>query len=273
MPDGVGAGVDKHHPRLWVAPHQGRVCPQHHALALGGVELCCTRTAKGHHGALQQDPNVRCCFRVQTGVVCMLLAAWGCCAVGHADAADAAVCLQLPAPGRQRLRCYDVQQRAEGAALCAARGDVKHPAAVTAVEQDLAARALQQQADPPRAALREVHGLHALQQPVPVKAVVRLLEVEEDDAALLPAAGCLLQVVNLLKVQQHVVGDVPPRHEGRLRAVYNAVYGWAKPEHDDLSHDLQVAVQQRDGPVATGIGPGLATPLVDEENEPQPLLC
>jgi hypothetical protein len=55
---------------------------------------------------------------MQGGVICMLVAHWCWCTIWHDDAAKALLIpLHLPAFGSQRLRCYDIQQRAEWATL------------------------------------------------------------------------------------------------------------------------------------------------------------
>jgi hypothetical protein len=61
-----------------------------------------------------------------------------------------------------------------------------------------AARAGQQQLHPTQGASWKLHSQHALEQPLPVQAVVRLGEVQEQDA---PGPLLLAEIVNLLEVQ------------------------------------------------------------------------
>jgi hypothetical protein len=135
---------------------------------------------------------------------------------------------------------------------------------MTPIENNLTPSSCQQQAHPAHAALRELHGLHAAQQPFPVEPVIRLLKVQEDDAARLLH---LLEVVNFLQMVQHIVCNVAARDKGCLGGVYDAGTCWPKPMHHYLGNDLEVAVEEGDGPVAGWVFPGLATPLVDEGDE------
>jgi hypothetical protein len=111
---------------------------------------------------------------------------------------------------------------------------------MTTIEGDAALCACQQQLHPPEGASWKLHGRHALKQPVPVQPVVRLLKVEKQYAARLLL---LLEIVNLLKVQQHVVCYVAAWHKRCLGAVYDAAHDRSKPQHQHLSNDLQVAVE------------------------------
>ena len=87
-----------------------------------------------------------------------------------------------------------------------------------------------------------------------------------------PALLLLLEEVNFLQVVQHVVCNVPPRDEGCLGGVNDAGTRWAQPVHQHLGHNLEIAVEEGDGPVTGGVCPGFATPLVDEGDQAQPLL-
>jgi hypothetical protein len=72
-------------------------------------------------------------------------------------------------------------------------------------------------------------------------------------------------------VQQHVVGNVPAGDECRLRRVYDVLHGWPKPPHQRLSYNLQITVEQGDGPVAGRVGAQLTSPLVDQSDEAEAL--
>ena len=90
---------------------------------------------------------------------------------------------------------------------------------MAAIEGDAALSTSKQQLHPEDGRQRECHCLHASQHPGPVQAVVGLEEIKEDDAArqlLLP------HVINLLKVQQHVVCCRPAWHKRCLRVVDDA---------------------------------------------------
>ena len=72
-------------------------------------------------------------------------------------------------------------------------------------------------------------------------------------------------------MQQHVVCYVAAWHKCRLGAVDDAAQNRSKPEYQHLGNYLQVAVEQRDGPVAGWICPLLTSPLVDKGDEAQAL--
>jgi hypothetical protein len=152
------------------------------------------------------------------GVICMLMATGGRPAPWEQDAAEACRLLKLATPCCQGLRCYDIQQRAEGASLSTAGVNGNGPAQLPPIKHELRLSSLQQELHPADAACREAHALHAHLDPRSVKAVIRLGEVQEQDHTWLLH---LLQVINLLQVTEDIVSYLPTRHKGRLCRIYH----------------------------------------------------
>ena len=114
--------------------------------------------------------------------------------------------------------------------------------------------------------------LEAVVHPRAVHAVIRLLEVEEGDAPPATVTGShLLEPVNLLELEQHVVCDVTAGDEGRLGDGQDVIGRTAHARGEDAGYELVVAVEEGDGAVALATVARLAAALVKADNKAEAL--
>jgi hypothetical protein len=194
------------------------VAAHHHGLRLTNVELAPSGSAERLDRLLEKGSgsgHIRC---MKGGVICVLMATRGWPAPWEQDAAEARRPLKLATPCCQGLRCYDIQQRAEGAPLSTPGVNGNGPAQLPPIKHELRLGPLQQELHPADAACREAHALHAELNPRSVEAIIRLGEVQEQDNTWLLH---LLQVINLLQVTEDIVSYLPARHKGGLGRVYH----------------------------------------------------
>ena len=114
--------------------------------------------------------------------------------------------------------------------------------------------------------------LEAAVHPRAVHAVIRLLEVEEGDAPPATVTGShLLEPVNLLELEQHVVCDVTDGDEGPLGDGQDVIGRTAHGRGEDAGYELVVAVEEADGAVALATVARLAAALVKADNKAKAL--
>ena len=83
--------------------------------------------------------------------------------------------------------------------------------------------------------------LEATVHPHAVQAVIRLLEEESEAPLAAVARGCLLEPVNLLEVEEHVVGDVAAGDKGRMGDDEDVIGHAAYAQGKDARHDTRAA--------------------------------
>jgi len=116
-----------------------------------------------------------------------------------------------------------------------------------AVDAHAGCATLVQQLSPPDVShLIEAHCAHARFQEPPIHCIICSSEICEQQPARMVLFA---QVVRQAEVIEHVVSNLPAMDEGGLRGINHRVQGRLQTIGNRLCQDLDIAVEQRDGPV------------------------
>jgi hypothetical protein len=79
--------------------------------------------------------------------------------------------------------------------------------------------------------------------------------------------ACAAEVLCQAQVKEEAVADVAAADEGGLHCLHQMVKGKVEAVCDCLAQQLDVTVEEGDGPVAAEVGEGFWVPLVDQDYE------